>query len=56
MNDDDQSKPRGIECPKCECRHFFVVETRRGPACIIRRRECRNCGRRVTTTERVIVP
>ena len=50
----DDAKPRGIECPKCGCRHFHVVYTRRGPARVLRRRECRNCGRRITTCERAV--
>ena len=43
----------GIRCPDCGCRHFEVIETR--PAWnqrIRRRRQCRNCGRRITTSER----
>lgn len=47
-------EPRGILCPKCGCAHFEVVYTRRIPGgAIRRRRECRHCGRRVTTTERM---
>ena len=48
-------EPRGLECRKCGCRHFRVVYTR--PAWggrIIRRRECRHCGQRLTTWERPI--
>ena len=42
--------PRGLTCPKCSCQHFDVVYTRRGwGGKIIRRRECRYCGRRITT-------
>lgn len=43
---------RGLVCPKCGCRHFRVIYTRpvRGGK-IMRRRECRNCGRRLTTYE-----
>ena len=52
MRDEER---RGIECPKCGCRHLHVVYTTRGPARVTRRRECRNCGRRITTTERVIL-
>ena len=49
-----QVEPRGIQCPKCGCGHFEVVYTRRIPGgAIRRRRECRYCGRRVTTTERM---
>lgn len=44
---------RGIECPSCGCRVFFVVYTRRTwGGRIMRRRECRNCGRRITTYEK----
>ncbi len=46
---------RGLVCPKCGCRHFYVIYTR--PAWgnrIIRRRRCRDCGARITTTERMI--
>jgi len=43
---------RGIRCPKCGCGHWRVVYTRaaRGHR-LVRRRECRHCGRRITTTE-----
>lgn len=43
---------RGLECQHCGCKHFRVVYTR--PASggrIMRRRECRNCGKRITTWE-----
>ena len=45
---------KGLVCSQCGCRHFEVVYTRamRGEK-IVRRRACRNCGRRLTTTERV---
>ena len=49
-----EPEPRGILCPKCGCAHFEVVYTRRIPCgAIRRRRECRYCGKRVTTTERL---
>ena len=43
---------RGLKCARCGCRHFFVVYVRpaRGNR-LMRRRECRNCGHRVTTYE-----
>lgn len=45
---------RGIVCPRCGCGHFRVIYTRaRWGGRIVRRRECRNCGKRVSTTERV---
>lgn len=44
---------RGIRCPDCGCRHFEVVYTRpKEGQKIMRRRECRNCKRRLTTYER----
>ncbi|NLY01539.1 MAG: hypothetical protein GXY83_36065 [Rhodopirellula sp.] len=43
---------RGLVCPKCGCSHFWVVYTRASlGGRIVRRRECRHCGRRITTTE-----
>ena len=45
-------KKRGLECPKCGCGHFHVVYTRATTQSrIMRRRECRHCGRRITTYE-----
>ena len=42
----------GLKCSNCECQDFFVVYTQavKG-ARIRRRRECRHCGKRVTTYE-----
>jgi len=43
---------RGMECRHCGCAHFRVLYTRRAlGGRLLRRRECRNCGRRVTTYE-----
>ena len=45
---------RGLECPRCGCRHFHVLYTRAAiGGRILRRRECRHCGGRVTTYEQV---
>jgi len=44
---------RGLVCRQCGCRHFRVIYTR--PAWggrLVRRRECRHCGRRMTTWEK----
>lgn len=42
----------GIRCPKCGCGHWRVIYTRPALGGILRRRrECRHCGRRITTTE-----
>jgi len=49
------SDQRGLVCPKCGCKHFYVVYTRpTWGGRIMRRRECRNCGRRIVTSERMI--
>ena len=43
---------RGLECPQCGCAHFRVLYTRRASGGrLLRRRECRYCGRRITTYE-----
>lgn len=41
----------GLVCPECGCRHFRVCKTKPGDGIILRRRECRHCGRRITTFE-----
>ena len=41
---------RGLKCRKCGGR-FFVVYVRPMLSGIRRRKECRNCGWRITTTE-----
>ena len=51
---ESKSTQRGIECPCCGCRHFYVVYTRPRSQKIVRRKGCRNCGRRVTTTETIL--
>ena len=44
---------RGLECRYCECSHFRVVYTHpTWGGRILRRRECRHCGTRMTTWER----
>jgi len=53
--DERETKPeteRGLECRKCGCRHMFVVWTRHQRGKIVRRRECRYCGTKITTFER----
>lgn len=44
---------RGLECPQCHCHHFYVIYTRKREDRIVRRRECRNCSRKILTVERV---
>ncbi len=45
------SEPKGLVCPHCGCRHFYVVYTRPRTGKIVRRKECRHCGRRILTYE-----
>ena len=53
-----QSQPQspqsnqGLACPHCGCRHFYVVYTRPKADKIVRRKECRHCGKRITTHEK----
>jgi len=47
-----QPLQHGLVCPQCGCRHFEVLYTRRAyGGKLIRRRACRHCGRRITTSE-----
>lgn len=49
------AEQRGLQCPKCGSGRWRVVYTRPRPGGrLVRRRECRNCGKAVITTERVI--
>jgi transcriptional regulator NrdR family protein len=43
----------GLLCPRCGCADLRVIYTRRRESRILRRRECRHCGRRVTSYERI---
>lgn len=44
----------GLVCPHCACRHFRVIYLQRRPnGVLMRRRECRHCGRRITTREHI---
>lgn len=46
---------RGLKCPTCGCGHFRVLYTRSKPkGKLLRRRECRHCGRRITTYEQAL--
>jgi len=47
-------KPRiGIKCPRCECRDLRVTKVWHKGTITVRRRECRHCGFRMTTNERL---
>lgn len=54
LTTESDEKPTGLECPACGCRHWYTIETRTQMKYIRRRRQCRHCGRRVTTSERII--
>lgn len=44
----------GLECRHCGCTHFFTRNKRERPYGVVRRlKECRNCGARVHTIERM---
>jgi len=44
----------GLVCRHCGCRHFATVYTRPRHDGIARRKRCRNCGRAITTRERIV--
>ena len=49
---DDQADDLGISCRSCGCRDLRTTRTMRVREGMIRRyRECRHCGRRMTTHE-----
>lgn len=50
--EEPDDEPKGLVCRRCECEHFLVIYTRKQLGKIVRRRECRNCGLRISTTER----
>ena len=53
QQDEQEASDKGLRCPDCGCRDLRVYYTRPLPLARIRRvRKCRNCGRRVVTTER----
>ena len=50
----DEQPDRGLQCPDCGCGHWFVIKTRQASKKRLkRRRECRYCGRRITTYEQL---
>ncbi len=59
MNNGEDRSPQpekhlGLVCPRCECCHFLVLETRPTTDGRIRRlRGCRNCGKHVRTYEEI---
>ena len=55
---DDSAAPRrantankGLVCSACGCKQFRVVYLKRLHGALLRRRECRRCGKRITTRE-----
>ena len=50
--DKQPEKKLGVQCPSCGCRHHHVLVSKAVGKTVRRSRECRNCGRWFTTTER----
>lgn len=47
-----RSAERGVRCRECGCADLYVRETdRRKDGTVVRRRQCRRCGARITTRE-----
>lgn len=44
----------GMRCPQCACCDLRAWSTRRRANRVVRVRICRNCGRRVTTVEKLL--
>ena len=42
----------GIACRRCGCTHWYVTHTEPLEGAIRRRRTCRHCGWKITTTEK----
>ena len=54
-NESKNTEERGLKCRECGCQHFRVIYTRAAwGGKLVRRRECRHCGTRMTTWERMI--
>ena len=51
VEEEGEEKKEGISCRTCGCKHFYTIWTRPRKKGIVRSRECRNCGRRITTRE-----
>ena len=51
MSEAKKKPPVGLECRTCGCRDFYVRNTIQRPGWIKRYRECRYCGRILTTME-----
>jgi hypothetical protein len=43
--------PKGVVCSRCGCADLRVRNTRHSRGRIVRYRECRHCGKRITTYE-----
>ncbi|MEA3368728.1 MAG: hypothetical protein U9R68_11515 [Planctomycetota bacterium] len=55
MSENATKEKRGLEYRHCGCKHFRVIYTRLAwGGRILRRRECRHCGKRMTTWERPV--
>ena len=52
LNPGPESK--GIVCSRCGGRHFYTVYTRARASSILRLKQCRYCGRRVYTKEKIL--
>jgi transcriptional regulator NrdR family protein len=44
----------GLCCPGCGGKHLPAVYTRQSGKNRVRVRQCRNCGRRIRTTEKIV--
>jgi DNA-directed RNA polymerase subunit RPC12/RpoP len=52
---DDNTEVQGIECPRCGCGHFSTGWVRHKNKMVVRRRDCRHCGKKVMTYEQTAI-
>ncbi len=49
-----EGRYEGLQCRACGCRHFYCDHTERKGRMIVRYKHCRNCGKKIVTTERAV--
>jgi len=54
LSEYNAARDGGLECPECGCHHFDTVYTRHHAGSVRRRKQCRNCGKRILTRERIV--
>lgn len=53
ISEPERSEKPGIRCPRCGSRHLAVTHTRYQDSRVRRYRKCKECKRRLVTSEQV---